>query len=129
MVQKHSSTCSQTIIFICKGTVGWFYYQKNKTLTRIKAEVTGLLLDGHGMESSLTLGARRRTWGTHVGGDALLGVTRIDELLLEALWRQSHQRLRHLTVVRWPPVAGHAAVVNAAPAVRLGQKWGPPLTF
>lgn len=73
-------------------------------LTRIVAEVTRLLLDGHKVECSLVW--RARGWwtrGAH-GGDALLCVPWVDELLLKHLGRYSYQWLRHLPVVWWPAV-------------------------
>ena len=75
-------------------------------LTRIKAEVAGLLFDGHGTEGRLR-GALRWPRGAH-GGDSSLGVPRIHQLLLEALGGHGDQGLRHLAVVRGPAIAGHS---------------------
>lgn len=47
----------------------------SQPLTRVEAEVPGLLLDGHGVEGSLR---------AH-GGDTLLGVAGVQQLLLEAM--------------------------------------------
>lgn len=53
-------------------------------LTRVKAEVSGLLLDGHGVEGSLG-------W-THVG-DPLLSIARVQQLLFKALRMHRNQWL------------------------------------
>ena len=103
-------------------------------LTRIKAEVTGLLFDGHGMEGSLRLSL----WGPRGahGGDPLFCVPRVHQFLLEALGGHGDQGLRHLPVVGGPPVAGHSVVVAAAAATAgggggggLGQELGALLAL
>lgn len=86
-------------------------------LTRVEAEVSRLLLDGHGVERGLAWGPWWWPRRPH-GGDTLLAVSWVDEFLLEALGRHGYQRLGHLPVVGRPAVPGQAA----AGAGRLGQE-------
>lgn len=91
----------------------------SQPLTRVEAEVLGLLLDGHGVEGSLR--------GAH-GGDTLLCVARVQQLLLEAVLRHGtrDQGFRHLAVVGGPPIPGQGAVAGG---LLLGQELGASLAL